>query len=335
MRAAAQDLTLILPTYNRAHFLARFFDYARASGFDMPILVADGSEAPGAEANAAIIARHAEGLTVRHQRYDSSVTPGLRVGMALMTLETTYCLMCADDDFVFPSKVREAVACLEADPDAVACGGPMIVFTANPAKGPALRVHVSHDVQGPTALQRIDAHMTQYRPTFYSVYRTAAIRTAYGEGVQAFNFWPRLAELVLSSSLLAQGGYRALDGFYGMREMHPTQESKTGAQWLDMIIDPAFSTHLDVAAGLVADLAAPRDGVSRQVALDAVKLSFFRFIHANYGKVLRGNPSARVLERHGRQRDALQPILAAPPEEIAAALISVGARQPMAVDAGQ
>ena len=179
-----QDLTLLVPTYNRPRFFTRFLDYARASGFDMPILVADGSEAPGAETNADIIARHGAGLTIEHQRYGTDVTPGLRVGIALQTVGTRYCMLCADDDFVFLPKVKEALFRLELEPECVAVGGPMIVFTDNPAKPAPLRVHVAHDVTGPSALQRIDAHMVQYRPTFYSVFRTPAIQAAYNELVQ-------------------------------------------------------------------------------------------------------------------------------------------------------
>ena len=96
-----QDLTLLVPTYNRPHFFARFLEYARSCGFDMPILVADGSEQPGADANAEIIARHGAGLRIEHQRYGTDVTPGLRVGIALQTVATRYCMLCADDDFVY------------------------------------------------------------------------------------------------------------------------------------------------------------------------------------------------------------------------------------------
>ncbi|MBU2092105.1 MAG: TIGR00180 family glycosyltransferase, partial [Alphaproteobacteria bacterium] len=129
---AHQDLTLLVPTYNRPRFFTRFLEYARASGFDMPILVADGSEQPGEDANAEIIARHGAGLQIEHQRYGTDVTPGLRVGIALQTVGTRYCMLCADDDFVFLPKVKEALFRLELEPDCVAIGGPMIVFTDNP-----------------------------------------------------------------------------------------------------------------------------------------------------------------------------------------------------------
>ncbi|MFO7481459.1 TIGR00180 family glycosyltransferase [Oceanibaculum nanhaiense] len=319
-----QDLTLLVPTYNRPRFFTRFLDYARASGFDMPILVADGSETPGADANAEIIARHGAGLTIEHQRYGTDVTPGLRVGIALQTVGTRYCMLCADDDFVFLPKVKEALFRLELEPDCVAIGGPMIVFTDNPAKPAPLRVHVAHDVTGPSALQRIDAHMTQYRPTFYSVFRTPAIQAAYGRGKEEFDFWPRLAELSLSAGIMAQGNYRALNGFFGMREMHPDQHSKTSGQWMDMIVHRDFSAHLEAAAAHAARILLEHEEMPFETALNAIKLAFLRFVHVTYAPTLRGTPAREVPERHAAQRAALAPMLKVPPAEIAAALRAVG-----------
>lgn len=320
-----RNLTLVLPTCNRSAFLARFLDYVRARGFEMPILIADGSHDEQARANAEAIACYADDLDVCYRHFAPEITVGQRIGLALENVATTYTLFCADDDFVFLSKVREAVMRLETEPDCVACGGPMIVYTGNSANGPSMRVHVAHDVTGMTSLQRIDAHMVQYRPTFYSVYRTAAVRAAFAHGRQPFDYWPRLVELSASAAVVAQGNYRALDGFFGMREMHPAQESKTGGQWLDIILHRDFSTHLEAAAAHAARIVLEHEEMPFETALNAIKLAFLRFVHVTYGPTLRGTPVREVPERHAAQRAALTPMLKAPPAEIAAALRAVGA----------
>ena len=147
-----------------------------------------------------------------------------------------------------------------------------------------------------------------------------------GPGPMDLLFTPfEVLAVVLSAGIMAQGNYRALDGFFGMREMHPAQESKTGGQWMDIILHRDFSAHLEAAAAHAARIVLEHEEMPFETALNAIKLAFLRFVHVTYGPTLRGTPVREVPERHAAQRAALAPVLQAPPAEIAAALRAVGA----------
>lgn len=116
-------LTILLPTYNRAHYLARQLDYLTAS-FDgglCRVMVLDGSsDAVEREKNRQLAQTH----LADYGWYDSKIYAGYaRMVDALEKTDTEYAIFMPDDDYYVFSSVVRCVEELDRQPDVVGVFG--------------------------------------------------------------------------------------------------------------------------------------------------------------------------------------------------------------------
>jgi glycosyltransferase domain-containing protein len=167
------DLTIIIPTYERKNFLIRQIKYL--ANWEINLIIADGSRDELIESEILELnqLRKFEYLNL-HENYVK------RVDAAAQNIKTNYAMCLADDDFYLKSGLQEAINLLELNEDAIACMGQSVGLDRIYKKyytfpyGNNLR---AYNIDQETASQRIQYGLSNYRPaTPYAVFRTPVFK---------------------------------------------------------------------------------------------------------------------------------------------------------------
>ncbi len=234
-------VTVLIPTYNRAHLLKDLLSYYRGLRFPHPIIVADSSPEPIRQANQDIVDACREVLDIRYERYPEDIDPLLKILQGLRQVTSEYVVICADDDFIVPKGIDQCVRFLEQHPDySVAHGrAARALCYTNHSAGDKLYIGPypvsTIEVDDPKA--RLELHLSRYRPTFYSVHRTVQlvrnIEITYEAAVGY-----RLGELLPSCLSVIQGKVKSLDVLYIVRRFMPSSAGHVIQSWsIDMASD--------------------------------------------------------------------------------------------------
>ncbi len=216
------QLTIVITTYKRYHFLKRLLKFYEAYKLDFKILILDSSpEVPEDE-------ELKELLSLDHmtwKRYDSSTLVAQKISEACKHIETEYVVICADDDFIIPTALKSSIDFLSENPDYASVQGltflhdkkniglPIEYFRINPIydKG--------RSSKGETGTKRIQEYLdgqTSYYP-FYAVHRASTFHTIWNESANYTTDWG-LAELFPCCYSFACGKMKVLPVFYSSRE---------------------------------------------------------------------------------------------------------------------
>ena len=175
MLSGTSQLTIVVPTLNRADFVLRLIDYYADNGFLGRILIGDSSEAAHFEPVQKRIAELGSSLAAVHVP-----CAGLNTSAALARLnsmiETPFATYTGDDDYVIPSAVAQCVAFLQSQPEYVGAQGRgrMFELDAEGARG-RIRFTGTYPLRGierETAASRLAWHLLGYTVTIFAVYRT-------------------------------------------------------------------------------------------------------------------------------------------------------------------
>jgi len=124
---AREKLSLIIPTHNRPpYLLERLLRYFVEVGLAYPIVVADSSGEPAADANQAVLTSLGDALDVRYVGYRPDMNPYSKIAASLDMVESKYSAICADDDFLVPRAIEKCVQFLESNPDYAAAHGRLV-----------------------------------------------------------------------------------------------------------------------------------------------------------------------------------------------------------------
>ncbi len=229
-------VTVLIPTYNRAHLLKDLLSYYRGLRFPHPIIVADSSPEPIRQANQDIVDACREVLDIRYERYPEDIDPLLKILQGLRQVTSEYVVICADDDFIVPKGIDQCVRFLEQHPDySVAHGRGLWVSCYTDSAGHRqLRIAPYHfslsSIKMDDPICRLEVHLSGYRPTFYSVHRTVQlvrnIEITYEAAVGY-----RLGELLPSCLSVIQGKVKSLDVLYIVRRVISDSAGRTIPSW--------------------------------------------------------------------------------------------------------
>lgn len=203
--------TLLIPTYNRPRELARLLHYLKSAGAAFPILVLDSSAAPAMTQNRDTIRQST--LNIRHQDFPTDLHPFEKFLAGTRMVETPFCSMCADDDFVLLPALQDCIAALSARPEAAAAHGNYFNFIEN-INGFNLSyvVQRGNRIDDPSPVARTRHMLSNYEVLFYAVFRTADF-TRILESIR--NFRTTLgAEVWLAGATAAAGCILRIDRFY-------------------------------------------------------------------------------------------------------------------------
>lgn len=261
------DLTLIMPTRDRAELVGRSLEHYRSSGLEATIVVADGSEeADQTAATAAACEAAGGGLDVRHIRPGGSFVE--RVSAALEAADSPFVALVGDDDFFVPGALAEATELLAEEDSLAAVTGRALTLvpqTAEPADPLKFRtVNWPQEAYlGETPEQRLRAYRGA-TSTFYVVRRRQAAARAFASmaesGFTVENDVVFMEQFDATFILLA-GSIAMLDRLLlvrsGSNEAAGARAGRRSA--FQRISGPGWSARVRQLRGLVAESVPPQE----------------------------------------------------------------------------
>jgi glycosyltransferase domain-containing protein len=211
VRMTSVPLTVILPTRNRARHCTALLRFFRDCRLAHPIVVADSSDPPDAQAIRDACAGIAE-----YRHFDPAIEVFEKFLATLRKIETPFVVTAPDDDVTFPHAIDAALAHLQRNRDFVAAHGYVLRF------GTHRRDVDIHNVSGfaPTVarddpLQRLYHLIRRYQPIIWAVFRTetfaAAMQAALGVDGYIFQ------ELTFAATAALEGNIARLPVVFSMR----------------------------------------------------------------------------------------------------------------------
>ena len=276
-------ISLIIPTFNRPHFLGRLLRYYRELNFPHMIVVADASFAPACQANQNVVASLRDVLNIGYELWRPDIHPYSKIAQALEMVNSKYAVICGDDDFIVPRAIEQCVCFLEANPDySVAHGRAATIVPQSGAYGDShhgLRTYTYRqrtiDFDDPRL--RLQNHLVEYAPTFYSVHRRPdLIRNMQFACKNTIDY--RFGELLPSCLSLIQGKARCLDILYLVRQSNPDSTSKKTISWPALLTSDDFSQRLAQFHNCLAEELAGVTGMPITEAKDAVNSAFLPYL---------------------------------------------------------
>ena len=195
--AAPTELTIILPTRNRAAFCKAQIRFLLSCGVRHRVVVADSSDRPDPSLKAACT-----GL-IEYRQFAPSIPLGDKFVAVVRSIDTPYVAMVTDDDVSFLHTIDACLDYLQQHPDYVVAQGYIVDAGISES---SVDIHrVRWFVQGnaePTPLRRLYELIRRYQPFFWAVFRTPAYvraieisNTAEGYFFQELSFAATIAFL--------------------------------------------------------------------------------------------------------------------------------------------
>ena len=216
------DYNIIIPTYNRPDYLRRILGYYDSFGEDFKIIVSDSSSDENKELNRKTISS-VSNLDIKHlDNYPPETNPYHKLADVVNYVATKYCVLCADDDFVTPNGIKEAVDFLENSPDFRTAHGQYIsFFLKNKRNNLAFYwkgAYPGKSITFPEADARLVFHLSNYTPTFFAVHRTDSLKMVYQESVKSKVDPVFFGELLPSMLTIVYGKMKRLEALYAARD---------------------------------------------------------------------------------------------------------------------
>jgi len=168
----------------------------------------------------------------------------------LRTIDSEYCVICGDDDFIVPNAMDRCVEFLEINPDyAVAHGHLRSVFPLELKKRYRTRLwtcqRAQRTIDSPWPRIRLEEHLSSCEATFYSVHRRSQL-TAIIEAAVSKTRDHVLGELLPTCLTAIRGKVKRLDVLYGVRPYNPQSiSSRTKLSWPTLLTANDFSSFRD------------------------------------------------------------------------------------------
>lgn len=169
------DITLIVPTHNRTHFLRRLLHFLDQRDFNNPVFIADSSREEMARDNEMLIAAYHPRLNIRYHHTNTSF--GNKCIDAINSVKTPFTVFCADDDFLMPNSIQQCVEFLEQHDDYNCATG---IWVQVEAKRDNRCSQIRCDqIDDDSATLRFQKLAKNWFSNFYAVYRTKTLARAW------------------------------------------------------------------------------------------------------------------------------------------------------------
>jgi glycosyltransferase domain-containing protein len=203
----------------RPDYLHRLLDYYNSFKSQFHILIADSSHEDIKKKNYEIISSFSNLDIVYLDKYDSKINPHHKIAEMISSVNDPYCVLCADDDFVVPRGIDEAVSFLETNHDFTCAHGNYLGYKCNPAKSKLYwqPIYPYVSIVSSEAEERFQCHLERYYQTLYAVHRTDFFQMIYKELLDSEVDPILFGELLPDMLSLIYGKMKRLDVFYAAR----------------------------------------------------------------------------------------------------------------------
>ena len=224
-------VTLIIPTYNRPELLKRILNYYNNYNINFSIIVADSSKLSNKNLNKKIVHCFPKLKILYLDKFSPDLVSHHKFGKTVNYVKTKYCVFCADDDFVVPNGIKEAVDFLEKNTDYSAAHGTYIHFYIfnNPLGIKKFWWNYKYSYESITSsnsVRRLADHLANYNVSvLWAVRRTNMLKVCYKEFLKSdVNPW-LFGELLPDIQTLIYGKMKRLNNFYSARQAFSTSYS--------------------------------------------------------------------------------------------------------------
>ncbi len=229
------DISLIVPTFNRADFLARLLAYYARVQFQGHILIGDASGNEQAGLIQKTVREYQNSLKVYYHHL-----PGTSIAQTVFVLngfiQTPFAVLIGDDDFLVVDGLYQCAHFLGNNPDYAAANGlgALMLVEGGKVYGRIedLGDYPLKEVNGQTPGERLESFLKNYCVVLFSLFRVNVWRQMWTDasGVRDVAF---AAELLPNCVGVIMGKVKHLDALYLIRQGHHRRYSlPDGYDWI-------------------------------------------------------------------------------------------------------
>lgn len=215
--------TIIITTFNRPSYLRRLLSFYENLNIKFNILILDSSSDNSELINLCHFNNHQK---IKYLRFDSSISISEKIKRSLPHVKTKYVLLCADDDFIFPSAIELCIRFLHENSSYASCHGLYynhLIINCFGRYGLHLRPLYSKGIslEDDLGIERVSKYLlgkSVYYP-FYAVHHTETFVRIWSRTAEVVEDWG-LSEICPSALSLAYGKMKILNHPYASREVN-------------------------------------------------------------------------------------------------------------------
>lgn len=247
------NCTIIIITYNRPQHLQRLLGYYNEYGGELNIIVADSSADDIKWVNYNTVASLNNPLFKYSYNFDSSVNPITKIYCALGQVNTKYCVICADDDFISVAGISESTKFLDCNPDFATVCGSYAIFMVNSKGVPYYRLYEGESNICPDSQSRLYSVVANNNGNFYAVRRTGLMYILFAEarkitddlvitGALKVNPSAFFVEYIVTWLSVIYGKTKCLDTLFCVREGDaPSKFKRVGVSLPEIMKDSNYN----------------------------------------------------------------------------------------------
>jgi glycosyltransferase domain-containing protein len=219
-----QDLTIIIPTFNRPEHFSRLMRYYAKTNETLSFIVLDSSHPETIEKNRECCKNTKH--NIKYLTYPETTPVIHKLKNGTKEIDTPFSVFCADDDILFTSSLSQALDFLRKNPAYVCADGIYLNFHRQEND---IHIHIEYSVLGYDSHHpclRIFKLCQNYASLFYSVTRTPCLQTVFDK-IDS-NPSNTYQELFQSGATLLFGKHHRLPIFYaGRHACAPAEPERT------------------------------------------------------------------------------------------------------------
>jgi glycosyltransferase domain-containing protein len=242
------QLTYVIPTRNRPHFLRRLLSFLTVHPPGGQILIADSSEPPYQHENEALIDEFSSEVPLRYEFIDTDFVP--KCVQALALVDSPWVVFCADDDFLIPASVQSCVSFLAENPDYSCAQGLMASILS--FRGNRRDLIRGFSIEQDSAADRFRSMARFWFSTFYAVYPTPVLQEGFRIAGQCSDYQQAriYPELTLTQMSVLQGKVKFIPCIHNVRQEHDQNDCRVLPRVQDL---DRGEHHYSVFRSVIAD----------------------------------------------------------------------------------
>lgn len=205
-----QDFVLVIPTKNRHEYLLRTLEYY--GNKEIKVMVCDGSDKP--------LAAPPSYKNVTYYHFPDETFTSKLHKVFHNYINESYACLCADDDFILISAIKECLVFLKNNPDYATVQGEYLEHEWNNSHNFKLAdkpKYIGANINSNFLLKRVYDLMTDFFPVFYFVGRKEVFEKVFNKETTLIRNL-NLFAMVLSTISICEGKHKVLQNVFGIRE---------------------------------------------------------------------------------------------------------------------